>query len=536
MTSPPDYARSRAILIGTARYQDRAFPQVPAAGNSLTAIHEVLVDPELCGWPADRVTVLRDPTEVSKLAQNLRRLGRDCDEVLLVYFVGHGVVLRRGQLCLVLSDTDAEDADITGLEFSRLRETLLDSPARVKIVILDCCYSGRAIEALAGEHLADVVDTVGVYTLAASDHAAHVVALDQQAGNATSFTAELVNLVREGVPESGEWLTLGWLYPRLRRRLDQRGLPTPNRRGTDTVDGFPFSRNAANRPMPPTSPAPPAPRRTSGVRARMTVAGALVAVVVLALAVLVITDPFGFGANGERSVEQAPEPGRIRVGVSDDPADFTFDTEIARLVARGLGFGEDEIDFVRVSLAERENKLSSDAVDYIVASYASTDARSESVSFSIPYYVARHDVMVLDASQITGAEDLTGKDICSVVGSTSSEVLDELRPDGDYHNVGKATLEECVELLRIDEVDAVAGEDPILRGYVARNLDKYNMVGQLFGAPLHYGVGLPAGDETRREAVNEILRTALEDGTWERIYDKTLRAAGEATGKPTLER
>jgi glutamate transport system substrate-binding protein len=144
--------------------------------------------------------------------------------------------------------------------------------------------------------------------------------------------------------------------------------------------------------------------------------------------------------------------------------------------------------------------------------------------------------MVLDASQITDAEYLTGKDICSVVDSTSSKALDELRPDGDYHNVGKATLEECVELLRIDEVDAVAGEDPILRGYVARNLDKFNMVGQLFGAPLHYGVGLPAGDVPRLEAVNEILRKALEDGTWEHIYAKTLGETGEATGKPTLER
>ena len=131
-----DYSGSRAVLIGTATYHDPEFPPLPAAANSLTGMRQILTDPALCGWPHERITVVKDPTDAPRLVQTLRRLARDADGVLLLYFVGHGVILRQGRLCLVLADTDAEDPDITGLEYQRVREALLDSPARLKVVII----------------------------------------------------------------------------------------------------------------------------------------------------------------------------------------------------------------------------------------------------------------------------------------------------------------------------------------------------------------------------------------------------------------
>lgn len=83
--------------------------------------------------------------------------------------------------------------------------------------------------------------------MTASDYAAHVVPLDQQANTTTSFTRELLDLIRTGVPGGPEWLTLGALYPHLRSRVQSRVLPTPNKRGIDTADQFPFTRNAALR-------------------------------------------------------------------------------------------------------------------------------------------------------------------------------------------------------------------------------------------------------------------------------------------------
>ncbi|MFC5183428.1 caspase family protein [Actinomadura harenae] len=206
-----DLSRSRAILIGTAAYADAAFPRLPAAANSLAGMRAVLTDPSLCGWPDDRVTVESDPSDWRRLVQRMRVLARGTEDVLLLYFVGHGVMLPHGELSLALADTEAGDPDLTGLEYRRVRDLLRDSPAATKIVILDCCYSGRAIEALSPpDAVADTTDVRGVYTLTASDHTAHVVPAAEQAGVPTSFTGRLLALVRDGVPDGPEpspWAT-----------------------------------------------------------------------------------------------------------------------------------------------------------------------------------------------------------------------------------------------------------------------------------------------------------------------------------------
>ncbi|MFD1539581.1 caspase, EACC1-associated type [Nonomuraea guangzhouensis] len=258
----PDHPRSRAILIGVSAYDDKAFRPLPAAANSLDGLHQVLTDPNLCGWPAEQITLIPNPADVAGLVRTLRRLARDTTDVLLVYFVGHGIILQNGHLCLPLTGTDEGDPDVTGLEYERLRQALLDSPARVKVVILDCCYSGRAVQALSAEGVADSAGIRGAYTLTASDHTAHVPPLGRQANACTSFTGELLDLVRTGLPDGPMWLTLDLLYPHLRQRLHSRGLPEPNQRGTDTAGRLVFTRNPASQGQASSSWATPPPHES----------------------------------------------------------------------------------------------------------------------------------------------------------------------------------------------------------------------------------------------------------------------------------
>ncbi|MEW2306905.1 caspase family protein, partial [Streptomyces sp. NPDC006655] len=116
----------------------------------------MLVDEELGGWPDDQVTAIPDPVDCRRVMSDLRRHAQNTNGVLLLYFVGHGTVTTNGELVLAVSDTIADEPDVTGLEYSKIRSVLRDSPARVKAVVLDCCYSGRAIDVLAGDqqHLA----------------------------------------------------------------------------------------------------------------------------------------------------------------------------------------------------------------------------------------------------------------------------------------------------------------------------------------------------------------------------------------------
>ncbi|MFE9096932.1 caspase family protein [Streptomyces sp. NPDC007264] len=203
----------------------------------------MLVDEELGGWPDDQVTRILNPVDCRRVMSDLRRHAQNTNGVLLLYFVGHGTVTMNGDLVLAVSDTLADEPDVTGLEYSKIRSVLLGSPAKVKAVVLDCCYSGRAIDVLAGDrqHLADITDVRGTYTLTAADRTAHA----GQADTYTAFTGELLDLIGAGVVGGPPVLTFAELYPHLRHRLIARNLPRPNQRGTDTADKCPVAKNAS---------------------------------------------------------------------------------------------------------------------------------------------------------------------------------------------------------------------------------------------------------------------------------------------------
>uniref|UniRef100_UPI002F918C43 caspase, EACC1-associated type n=1 Tax=Streptomyces sp. NBC_01553 TaxID=2975877 RepID=UPI002F918C43 len=237
-----DRSGSRAVLIGVSKYQDPSFPPVPAAKKSLQGVHRMLVDKELANWSPDQVTSIPDPVDCRRVIGDLRRLAQDTHGVLLLYFVGHGTVTENGDLVLAVTDTIADEADVTGLEYSKIRSALLGSPAKVKVVVLDCCYSGRAIDVLAGDgqFLADGTDVRGTYTLTAADHVAHAGKPDAH----TAFTGELLDLISTGIAGGPPVLTFADLYPHLKRKLIARNLPRPNQRGTDTADKYPVAKNA----------------------------------------------------------------------------------------------------------------------------------------------------------------------------------------------------------------------------------------------------------------------------------------------------
>jgi len=63
----------------------------------------------------------------------------------------------------------------------------------------------------------------------------------------TSFTGELLELIRAGIPGKPARLTLGDIYPVLRAQLRAKSLPASSQRGIDTAGSFPFTANAGDQ-------------------------------------------------------------------------------------------------------------------------------------------------------------------------------------------------------------------------------------------------------------------------------------------------
>ena len=249
--------------------------------------------------------------------------------------------------------------------------------------------------------------------------------------------------------------------------------------------------------------------------------------------------------EGSPTFDKMKDRGKAIVGVKEDQPNLGykdpttgeysgFDISIAKLIAAKLGFGDDKIEFKAIPSANREQAIINGDIDYYVGTYSITDKRKTQISFAGPYFVAGQDLLVRkDDSSVTGPDSLAGKKVCSVTGSTPIQrIKDEYKK---AQTIEFEKYSQCVDALLNQQADVVTTDDAILKGYAAQQPDKLKVVGKPFSEE-KYGVGLPKDDKALRDKTNEILQGAIDDGTWQKIYDDTLGKSGSEAKAPTLEK
>ncbi|MFI1583959.1 caspase family protein [Embleya sp. NPDC020630] len=169
MQQPPDPEASRAVLIGTAGYAN--LPELTAVTRNLAAMHTMLCDADLWG-PADAsCRIIKDPEQPADVVDGVSEAAREAKDTLVVYYAGHGLLDADNiDLHLALRHS-REFRGYTALSYHYIRQAVMRSPARRRIVILDCCYSGRAAHPLMGangDDLAQHAVVEGTYVLTSS--------------------------------------------------------------------------------------------------------------------------------------------------------------------------------------------------------------------------------------------------------------------------------------------------------------------------------------------------------------------------------
>ncbi|GAA1582241.1 hypothetical protein GCM10009789_40010 [Kribbella sancticallisti] len=237
----PDPAASRAVLIGTGQYEDSGLDDLPGVHANITDLELRLGDEHNGSF--QQLQTVYNPDRSSAVGVLLDDEARVATDTFLVYYAGHGLVDRHGALHLGLSTTKPGHVNYTAMPFEFVRHAFLDSPATNRVLILDCCFSGRAIEAMSDPHslVSGQVDIEGTYTLTSS--AATQTSHAPNDARHTAFTGELLNLLGSGLPNDTAFITLDEIYTHLARRLTARGLPRPQRRGTGTAGQLALSRN-----------------------------------------------------------------------------------------------------------------------------------------------------------------------------------------------------------------------------------------------------------------------------------------------------
>jgi hypothetical protein len=233
----PDSERSNLVLIGTGSY--RELPDLPQVNADLRGLTEILTHPWDGAFSQERSLVLENPESGSELLDVVEHAAASAEDTLLVYYAGHSFYDSvSGELSLAVSSS-RPNAPVTAVPFDHVREMIRHSAARHKIVILDCCYSGRA-----GPHaLPGVFNTVpedrDVTVLAASAQ----LAVAPRGDTYTAFTGSLIDVLRDGVAEGPEALSLRDVFEVLRRRLVARDFPPPTLSAHNDTDRVALARN-----------------------------------------------------------------------------------------------------------------------------------------------------------------------------------------------------------------------------------------------------------------------------------------------------
>jgi hypothetical protein len=243
---------SRAVLIGTSDFQ-QSLPDLPAVSNNLVDLRTALTDEEvgILGW--EQCVVVDSPDSPSSLITRLRSAAAAAQDLLLVYYAGHGIRADfRDELYLTVRQSRSDSPVDTCVPFEWVREVVRDSPARTKLLILDCCYSGMALGTMSSSGV-DIRQIEVSGTTVMTSTPKNMPALAPPGDRHTAFTGELITLLRNGSLLADEPLTVAELFRSLRAAMSRRDLPEPKMRSDDTSSSLQLRKF---QPPPPPEPEP----------------------------------------------------------------------------------------------------------------------------------------------------------------------------------------------------------------------------------------------------------------------------------------
>ena len=135
-----------------------------------------------------------------------------------------------------------------------------------------------------------------------------------------------------------------------------------------------------------------------------------------------------------------------------------FDIDVAKYVAKTLGYAEKQIVFKQLSPAMRASALTDGTVDMVVDSFSMDGTHDGEADVAGPYLTVREALLIRSdsASEITGTDSLSDKTVCAVAGSAADDNIRNRTKNIRTTVAERDTYPQCMTALMIGEADAVA--------------------------------------------------------------------------------
>ena len=173
-----------ALIIGNNKYDDPKLAQLKTPAADSQALAKILGDQTIGSF--DEVTPLINKTETqARRAISTFLANKKPDDLILLYFSGHGVLDDRGRLYLALRDTQVNLLKATSIPSSFVADEMDSCRSKRQILILDCCHSGAFARGTKGTVQKAITETTfegsgfGRVVLTASDSTQYALEGDQ---------------------------------------------------------------------------------------------------------------------------------------------------------------------------------------------------------------------------------------------------------------------------------------------------------------------------------------------------------------------
>jgi hypothetical protein len=146
-----------ALLIGINQYNDVMFGPLNFCVRDVEEISNHLVSG---GFDQDCMNLITDssddPPKRLSILQTLKSIADSTspDDLLFFYFSGHGIE-ENGESYLVPKDVNHFVIQDSAVPISRVKEIMIEAPARAKVIVLDACHSGIRISGKGDKRMSD---------------------------------------------------------------------------------------------------------------------------------------------------------------------------------------------------------------------------------------------------------------------------------------------------------------------------------------------------------------------------------------------
>lgn len=251
------------------------------------------------------------------------------------------------------------------------------------------------------------------------------------------------------------------------------------------------------------------------------------------------TDDSSAASGSYRTVDQIKESGEITIGVFSDKNPFGYvdndgkfqgyDVYFADRIAKDLGV---ELKLVPVEAASRVEFLETAKVDIIPANFTVTDERKEKVDFALPYMKVALGVVSPDSAIITDAEQLNGKTLIVVKGTTAESYFTENYPDVKLQKYDE--YNEAYSALQDGRGDAFSTDNTEVLAWSMNN-PGFTVGVESLGSTDAIAPAVTKGNETLLNWINDEITALADEQFFHADYDATLASVyGDNVDKDSL--